>query len=87
VDGRAWSADCLESEMMMTWLLQLRHDRECDHNHIRRTLVLDLLRVAGRAEVAPPEGDDHKTKQNYRNRFLVDARPSRRVYQRSLLIR
>lgn len=52
--------------MMMTWLLQLCHDdRECDHNHIRRTLVLGLPRVAGRVEVAPPEGDDHNTKQNY----------------------
>jgi hypothetical protein len=66
--------------MMMTWLL-LRHDRECcdhnhSHNHIRMlVLVLDLPRVADRAEVARPE---HKTKQNYRNR-LVDARPSRRV--------
>jgi hypothetical protein len=27
--------------------------------------VLGLPRVAGRAEVAPPEGDDHNTKQNY----------------------
>lgn len=41
--------------------------------------MLDLPRVAGKAEVAPPEGDDHKTKQNYRNRLVVDARPSRRV--------
>lgn len=70
----------------MTWLLLLqRHDRECDHNHIRiRTLmpvpVPDLPRVAGRVEVAPPEGEDHKTKQNYPNRLVVaDARSSRRV--------
>lgn len=69
--------------MMTTWLLLLlRHDRECCHNHHVRTLVLvpDLPRVAGKAEVALPEGDDdHKTKQNYRNRLVVDARPSRRV--------
>jgi len=62
----------------MTWLrlrLLQRHDRECDHSHIHiRTLVLDLPRVAGRAEVAPPEGDDgRKSKRNYRNR-IVDAR-------------
>lgn len=55
----------------MTWLLLLlllRHDRECDHTHSHihiRTLVLDLPRVvAGRAEVAPTEGDGHhKTEQ------------------------
>jgi hypothetical protein len=68
---------------MMTWLLLLlRHDRECcdrNHNHHIRTLVLDLPRVARKAEVAPPEGDDNKTKQNYQNRLVVDARPSRRV--------
>jgi hypothetical protein len=73
---------------MMTWLrllllLLLRHDRECDRNrnHTRTlVLVLDLPRVADKGEVAPPEeGDDHKTKQNYRNRLVVDARPSRRV--------
>ena len=68
---------------MMTWLLFLHHDRECDHNHSHihiRILVLDLPRVAGRAEVAPTEGDaHHKMEQNCRNRLVVYARPSRRV--------
>jgi hypothetical protein len=51
--------------VMMTWLLRLRHDdRECDHYQV---LVLDLPRVAGRVEVAPPEAGDHKTKQNDRS--------------------
>jgi hypothetical protein len=45
---------------MRTWLR--RRDRDCDH--IRIMLVLDLLRVAGRAEVVPSQGD-HKARQDY----------------------
>ena len=54
---------------------------------LQRPLVLDLPRVAGRAEEAPPEGDDHETNQNYQSRVFVGARPPRRVDQRSLWAR
>lgn len=54
--------------MMMTWPLRpelRRDDRDCDRYQIQ---VLDLPRVAGRVEVAPPEGGVHNAKQNDRNR-------------------